>query len=261
MKKTKKYDYAANLSDGYPVVNMDLKHDVPAEPEPEVKPHIPPEKPHYGKPNFGYNFIVKYGKAMQINTFIAMVVFVCLMGVTLFMTNIDVSKHQVNATTTVTVVQHEPKQDIPTAFSKFLNKNVKGNPEMIAKFDSLMEARRVATLEEQERNRQRIRDSLAQYFHVRDSIRAELLREDSLKAELERAKKVKIDYIAVIDDGITKRTVNVNSVADSLTAENTELLGKTFHTATYQAVIDRQKEINKNKDYYKHLRLNIESLL
>lgn len=261
MKKTKKYDYAANLSDGYPVVNMDLKHDIPNEPELEVKPHIPPEKPHYGKPNFGYNFIVKYGKAMQINTFIAMVVFVCLMAVTLFMTNIDVSNHQVNATTTVTVVQHEPKPDIPTAFSKFLNKHVNGNPELIAKFDSLMEARRVATLEEQERNRQRIRDSLAQYIHVRDSIRTELLREDSLKAELERAKKVKIDYIAVIDDGITKRTVNVNSVADTLTPENTEILGKTFHTATYQAVIDRQKEINKTKDYYKHLRLNTESLL
>ena len=259
MKKTKKYDYAANLSDGYPVVNIDLKHDVPD--EPEVKPYIPPEKPHYGKPNFGYNFIVKYGKAMQINTFIAMVFFVCLMAVTLFMTNIDVSNHQVNATTTVTVVQHEPKQDIPTAFSKFLNKHVEGNPEMIAKFDSLMEARRAATLEEQERNRQRIRDSLAQYIHVRDSIRAELLREDSLKAEHERAKKVKIDYIAVIDDGITKRTVNVNSVADTLTPENTEILGKTFHTATYQAVIDRQKEINKTRDYYKHLRLNTESLL
>lgn len=261
MKKTKKYDYAANLSDGYPVVNMDLKHDVPVEPEPEAKPYIPPEKPHYGKPNFGYNFIVKYGKAMQINTFITMVFFVCLMAVTLFMTNIDVSNHQVNATTTVTVVQHEPKQDIPTAFSKFLNKSVKGNPEMIAKFDSLMEARRVATLEEQERNRQHIRDSLAQYFHVRDSIRAELLREDSLKAELERAKKVKIDYIAVIDDGITKRTVNVNSVADTLTPENTEILGKTFHSATYQAVIDRQEEINKTRDYYKYLRLKTESLL
>lgn len=261
MKKTKKYDYAENLSDGYPVVNMDLKHDSPDEPEPEVKPYIPAEKPHYGKPNFGYNFIVKYGKVMQINTFIAMVFFVCLMAVTLFKTNIDVSKHQVKATTTVTVVQHEPKQDIPTAVSKFLNKNVKGNPEMIAKFDSLMEARRIATLEEQERNRQRIRDSLAQYFHVRDSIRAELLREDSIKAELERAKKVKIDYIAVIDDGITKRTVNVNSVADTLTPENTEILGKTFHTATYQAVIDRQKEIDKDKNYYKHLRLKTESLL
>lgn len=261
MKKTKKYNYAENLSDGYPVVNMDLKHDVPDKPEPEVKPYISVEKPHYGKPNFGYNFLIKYGKAMKINTFIAMVFFVCLMGVTLFMTNVEVSNHQINATTTVTVVQHEPTQDIPTTFSKFLNKNIKGNPEMIAKFDSLMEARRVATLEEQEKNRQRIRDSLAQYIHVRDSIRAELLREDSLKAELERAKKVKIDYIAVIDDGITKRTVNVNSVADTLTPENTEILGKTFHTATYQAVVDRQKEINKTKNYYKHLRLKTESLL
>lgn len=261
MKKIKKYDYAANLSDGYPVVNMDLKHDIPNEPEPEVKPYIPPEKPYYGKPNFGYNFLVKYGKIMQINTFIAMVVFVCLMGVTLFKTNIDVSNHQVKATTTITVVQHEPKQDIPTAVSKFLNKHVKRNPEIIAEFDSLMEARRVATLEEQERNRQYIRDSLAQYFHVRDSIRVELLREDSIKAELERAKKVKIDYIAVIDDGITKRTVNVNSVADSLTPENTEILGKNFHTVTYQAVIDRQNEINKTKNYYKHLRLKTESIL
>lgn len=259
MNKTKKYDYAENLSDGYPVVNTYVKSDVPD--EPEVKPYIPPEKPHYGKPNFGYKFIVRYGKAMQINTFIAMVVFVCLMAVTLFMTNVEISERQVNATTTVTVVQHEPKQDIPTAFSKFLNKHVEGNPELIAKFDSLMEARRVATLEEQERNRQRIRDSLAQYIHVRDSIRTELLREDSLKAELERAKKVKIDYIAVIDDGITKRTVNVNSVADTLTPENTEILGKTFFTATYQAAIDRQKEINKTKDYYKHLRLKTESLL
>lgn len=261
MKKTKKYDYAENLSDGYPVVNMDLKHDVPDEPKPEVKPYIPAEKPYYGKPNFGYNFLVKYGKAMKINTFIAMVVFVCLMAVTLFMTNIDVSNHQANATTTVTVIQHELKQDIPTAVSKFLNKHVNRNPELITKFDSLMEARRAATLEEQERNRQRIRDSLAQYFHVRDSIRAELLREDSIKAELERAKKVKIDYIAVIDDGITKRTVNVNSISDTLTPENTEILGKTFHTVTYQAVIDRQKEINKTKNYYKHLRLKTESLL
>ena len=132
---------------------------------------------------------------------------------------------------------------------------------MIALVDSMMETKRLAALEEQEKHKQYIRDSLARYIHVRDSIRTEILKEDSIKLELERAKKVKIDYLAIIDDGIVKRTVNVNSIADTLTAENTELLGKTFHTATYQAVIDRQKEINKNKNYYKHRRLKTESLL
>ena len=217
------------------------------------------ELPNYGKINIGYKFLKKFGGIMKLSLFIAMTIIIGLLSISLFFINVEESK-QIQVNTTTTVVQHEPKQDIPTAFSKFLNKNVKGNPEMIAKFDSLMEANRAATLENS-RRKQYIKDSLIHYFQIRDSIRIELLKQDSIRLELERDKKARIDYIAIIDDGITKRTVNVNSVADSLTPENMEILGKTFHTATYQAVIDRQKEIDKDKNYYKHLRLNTESLL
>ena len=124
-----------------------------------------------------------------------------------------------------------------------------------------MEANRAAPLAEQEDRRQHIRDSLIKYIQRRDSIRTELLREDSLRLELEKAKKAKIDYIAVIDDGITKRTVNVNSVVDTLTEEVTTQLGKTFTIMSVESAKERQKEIDRTKDYYKHLRIKTEQIL
>jgi len=160
-----------------------------------------------------------------------------------------------------TVIHHNAETTNPSAFSKFLNKKIKGDPKIIAAFDSLMEAKRATTLDEQEERRQHIRDSLAQYIQRRDSIRAELLREDSLRLELEKAKKAKIDYIAVIDDGITKRTVNVNSVVDTLTEEVTTQLGKTFTIMSVESAKERQKEIDRTKDYYKHLRIKTEQIL
>jgi hypothetical protein len=178
------------------------------------------------------------------------------MAITLLMTDIETKKAPIPVNVTTTVVQH----DVNKAINK--QKEEKDYSEFKHHLDSLYEARRFATLEkeqaENERHKQYVRDSIMQYLHTRDSIRLELLREDSIKIELERQKKVKIDYIAIIDDGITKRTVKVNSIGDSLTAENTEVLGKSFFAATYQAVVDRQKEINKNKNYYKFLRLNPE---
>ena len=79
--------------------------------------------------------------------------------------------------------------------------------------------------------------------------------------ELERQKKAQIEYIAVIDDGITKRTVNVNTVSDTLPENVTEQLGEAFETMTLEAVRERQKEIDRTKDYYKHLRLPTERIL
>lgn len=257
-------DYAKSLSDGYPVVD-----DTPSYPVTDEKinqpvldkketytPHIETETPHYGKPNIGYKFLVKYGKLMQINTLVTIIVFSFIMAITLLMTDIETRKAPIPVNVTTTVVHH----DVNKAINK--QKEEKDYSEFKHQLDSLYEAKRLATLEkeqaENERHKQYVRDSIMQYLHTRDSIRLELLREDSIKIELERQKKVKIDYIAIIDDGITKRTVKVNSIGDSLTAENTEVLGKSFFTATYQAVVDRQKEINKNKNYYKFLRLNPE---
>lgn len=186
----------------------------------------------------------------------------CTFAIVSFKANLAIGEStKIDMQVSTTVIHHNAETTNPSAFSKFLNKKIKGDPKIIAAFDSLMEAKRATTLAEQEEHRQHIRDSLAQYIYRRDSIRAELLREDSLRLELEKAKKAKIDYIAVIDDGITKRTVNVNSVVDTLTEEVTTQLGKTFTIMSVESAKERQKEIDRTKDYYKHLRIKTEQIL
>ena len=124
-----------------------------------------------------------------------------------------------------------------------------------------MKAKQEASLAVQEERRQHIRDSLARFIYRRDSIRAELVRQDSIRLELEKKRQARIDYFAVIDDGITKRTVNVNSVVDTLTEQVTTELGNAFTTMSIETVKERQKEIDRTKDYYKRLRIKTEQLL
>ena len=225
-----------------------------------LKAHVIPDPPDYGKQNFGYEFCDKHGDKAGAILFILLLVGLCTFAIVSFKANLNLGEPRpVDMQVSTTVIHHDAETTNP--FSKFLNKKLEGDPKLIAAFDSLMEARRAATLAEQEERRQHIRDSLAQYIQRRDSIRAELLREDSLRLELEKAKKAKIDYIAVIDDGITKRTVNVNSVVDTLTEEVTTQLGKTFTTMSVESAKERQKEIDRTKDYYKHLRIKTEQIL
>ena len=68
--------------------------------------------------------------------------------------------------------------------------------------------------------------------------------------ELEKSHKVKAEYIAFIDDGITSRQVVVNAEADSLTPEGMTVMGNSFGEMTLNAVRDRQREIDSNKNYY-----------
>lgn len=225
-----------------------------------LKAHIIPDPPDYGKQNFGYEFCNKHGDKTGAILFILLLVGLCTFAIVSFKANLDLGEARpIDMQVSTTVIHHEKTN--PSSFSKFLNKKIEGDPKLIAAFDSLMEAKRAATLAEQEERRQHIRDSLAQYIQRRDSIRVELLREDSLRLELEKAKKAKIDYIAVIDDGITKRTVNVNSVIDTLTEEVTTQLGKTFTIMSVESAKERQKEIDRTKDYYKHLRIKSEQIL
>ena len=225
-----------------------------------LKAHVIPDPPDYGKQNIGYEFCNKHGDKAGAILFILLLVGLCTFAIVSFKANLAIGEStNIDMQVSTTVIHHETTN--PSSFSKFLNKKIEGDPKIIAAFDSLMEAKRAATLAEQEERRQHIRDSLAQYIHRRDSIRTELLREDSLRLELEKAKKAKIDYIAVIDDGITKRTVNVNSVVDTLTEEVTTQLGKTFTTMSVESAKERQKEIDRTKDYYKHLRIKTEQIL
>lgn len=81
------------------------------------------------------------------------------------------------------------------------------------------------------------------------------------KSELINTGKVLVEMHTIIDDGITKRTVNVNSVVDTLTEEVTTQLGKTFTIMSVESAKERQKEIDRTKDYYKHLRIKTEQIL
>lgn len=114
---------------------------------------------------------------------------------------------------------------------------------------------------EAEARRKFVDDSIARYQVLHDSLLEAIRVKDSIDAALVNQKKIKVDFIAFIDDGITKRTVNVNSVVDTLTEEVTTQLGKTFTIMSVESAKERQKEIDRTKDYYKHLRIKTEQIL
>lgn len=96
---------------------------------------------------------------------------------------------------------------------------------------------------------------------IKDGLMIELAKQDAENLKLAEERKAKITYTAVIDDGITKRVVGVNTISDSLIPEIAMQVGKSFQTISVQIAKDRQAEIDKNSEYYKHERLNTESIL
>lgn len=95
-----------------------------------------------------------------------------------------------------------------------------------------------------------ITDSIARYEVLHDSLINKLQIQDSVNAELAKEQKIKVDYIAFIDDGVTSRQVVVNTVTDSLSPEDMTLLGNSFGELAYTAARERQNEIDNNKEYY-----------
>ena len=126
-----------------------------------------------------------------------------------------------------------------------------------AKVKELLEAE----AKKAEARRKFVDDSIARYQVLHDSLFEAMRVNDSIDAALVNKKKIKVDFIAFIDDGITKRTVNVNSVVDTLTEEVTTQLGKTFTIMSVESAKERQKEIDRTNDYYKHLRIKTEQIL
>jgi hypothetical protein len=95
-----------------------------------------------------------------------------------------------------------------------------------------------------------VTDSIARYEFLHDSLINEYRLQDSINAELAKEHKIKVDYIAFIDDGVTSRQVVVNTVTDSLSPEDMTLLGNSFGELAYTAARERQNEIDNNKEYY-----------
>lgn len=95
-----------------------------------------------------------------------------------------------------------------------------------------------------------VEDSIARYQVLHDSIFEATRIQDSINTELAKEQKIKVDYIAFIDDGVTSRQVVINTLADSITPNDITILGNSFAKMTYSAIKDRQNEIDKNKEYY-----------
>ncbi|MBO5628682.1 MAG: hypothetical protein J5965_06325, partial [Aeriscardovia sp.] len=92
--------------------------------------------------------------------------------------------------------------------------------------------------------------SIARYQVLHDSILEAIRIKDSIDAALANQKKIKVDFIAFIDDGVTSREVTINSLNDSLSPNDVTLLGEAFGEMAYTAAKDRQFEIDNNKEYY-----------
>lgn len=112
------------------------------------------------------------------------------------------------------------------------------------------EARKEAIKKAMADSMQHAQDSIEKYNYLCDSIAKAQYIQDSVNYVLSLDKKVAVDLIAFIDDGITSREVKVNAVGDSITPEEISELGKTFNHMAWTAAKERQIEIDNNQEYY-----------
>lgn len=112
------------------------------------------------------------------------------------------------------------------------------------------EARKEAIKKAMADSMQHAQDSIEKYNYLCDSIAKAQYIQDSINYVLSLDKKVAVDLVAFIDDGITSREVKVNAVGDSITPEEITELGKTFNHMAWTAAKDRQTEIDNNQEYY-----------
>ncbi len=112
------------------------------------------------------------------------------------------------------------------------------------------EARKEAIKKAMIDSMQHAQDSIEKYNYFCDSIAKAQYIQDSINYVLSLDKKVAVDLVAFIDDGITSREVKVNVVGDSITPEEISELGKTFNHMAWTAAKDRQTEIDNNQEYY-----------
>ena len=217
----------------------------------EYKPYLVEDEPNYGNVSITYPYLVKHDKKIHAGLFLFF----------LFITFFVVLKF-------TEVDQNTPDIDIYVSSTVTYNNNYK----MLSSDINAAKNKVIFpyTEEDWERTKtkvKQIQDSIAlvkkenREQFVKDSIMLELAKQDAENLKLAEEKKAKITYTAVIDDGITKRVVDVNTVSDSLTPEIAMQVGKSFQDISVQTAKDRQEEIDKNSEYYKHERLKSESML
>jgi len=97
--------------------------------------------------------------------------------------------------------------------------------------------------------------------HRADSIAQAAIKRDSLIAELPKEKKVQIELVAVIEDGITTRKVQTAAVLDTIREADMKHLTKTITRMATNMAKDRQTEIDTSKIYYKVSKIKTENFI
>lgn len=233
----------------------------------DYKPHLESEPPNYGRPNRIGMFFEKYDELVSGGLAFLFIVTICALTVLFFDESNktpDMGGNEILVSSKITY------NDIYGEFAladkwKQLNPEAKKllDPEVKRILDSLYQAELlIMTNKVTEERKKQIQDSILREAQIRDSIAAELVKQDSANLELAKENKVKITYTAIIDDGITRRTVDVNSISDTITPNMVKRFGNAFQEISIEAAHDRQQEIDKNPDYYKNSRIgNTEAML
>lgn len=87
--------------------------------------------------------------------------------------------------------------------------------------------------------------------HRADSVTQATIRRDSLVTTLPKEKRVQIELVAVIEDGVTTRKVQTDVVLDTIRESDMKHLTKTITTMATNMAKDRQTEIDTSKTYYR----------
>lgn len=97
--------------------------------------------------------------------------------------------------------------------------------------------------------------------HRADSIAQAAIKHDSLIAELPKEKKVQIELVAVIEDGITTRKVQTAAILDTIREADMKHLTKTITVMATNMAKDRQTEIDTSKTYYRVSKIKTENFI
>ena len=84
-----------------------------------------------------------------------------------------------------------------------------------------------------------------------DSVARVTIKRDSLIAELPKEKKVHVELVAVIEDGVTTRKVQTAAILDTIRENDMRHLTKTITAMATNMAKNRQTEIDTSKTYYK----------
>lgn len=94
-----------------------------------------------------------------------------------------------------------------------------------------------------------------------DSVAREVIKHDSLVSTLPKNKRVQIELVAVIEDGVTTRKVQTDVVLDTIRESDMKHLTKTITAMATNMAKDRQTEIDTSRTYYRVSKAKTENFI